>query len=43
MFRCDGRHHFVEYFADEEEAARAYDATILPLAGEFARPNFPTV
>lgn len=40
-FRCNGKHHFVGYFADEEEAARAYDAAILPLAGEFARLNFP--
>lgn len=40
-FRCNGRHHFVGYFADEEQAARAYDAAILPLAGEFARLNFP--
>lgn len=39
-FRWDGKHHFVGTFADEEEAARAYDAAILPLAGEFARLNF---
>lgn len=39
-FRCHGEFHFIGYFADEEEAARAYDAAILPLAGEFARPNF---
>lgn len=41
QFRCHGQYHFVGYFANEEEAARAYDATILPLAGEFARLNFP--
>jgi HNH endonuclease len=40
-FRCDGEHHFIGYFHDEKQAARAYDAAILPLAGEFARLNFP--
>ena len=39
-FRCNGQFHWVGYFDDEEEAARAYDAAILPLAGEFARLNF---
>lgn len=41
QFRCHGRYHFVGYFADEEAAARAYDAAVLPVAGEFARLNFP--
>ena len=41
QFRCDGRYRFVGYFAGEEVAARAYDAAIAPLAGEFARLNFP--
>jgi hypothetical protein len=36
-----GETYFVGYFADEEEAVRAYDAAILPLAGEFARLNCP--
>ena len=36
-----GKTHFVGYFADEIEAARAYVAAILPLAGEFAGLNFP--
>jgi hypothetical protein len=40
-FNWQRKTHFVGYFADEEEAARAYDAAILPLAGEFARLNFP--
>ena len=40
-FNWDRKTHFVGYFADEHEAARAYDAAILPLAGEFARLNFP--
>lgn len=40
-FRCGGRFHFVGYFEDEVEAAMAYDAAILPIAGEFARLNFP--
>lgn len=35
------RTYFVGYFEDETEAAKAYDAAILPLAGMFARPNFP--
>ena len=39
--RFGGRGHFVGYFDGEEAAARAYDAAILPLAGEYARPNFP--
>ncbi len=41
QFRHEGRYHFVGYFLDEEAAARAYDAAIAPLAGEFARLNFP--
>ncbi len=40
-FNWQGKTHFVGYFDDEEDAARAYDARILPLAGAFARPNFP--
>ncbi|SIO34451.1 hypothetical protein SAMN05444166_3950 [Singulisphaera sp. GP187] len=40
-FRCNGQFHIVGYFADEVEATRAYDAAILPLAGEFAQLNFP--
>jgi AP2 domain len=40
QFRCHGEYHFVGYFADEVQAAKAYDAAILPLAGEFARLNF---
>lgn len=38
-FNWQGKTHFVGYFTDEEEAARAYIAAILPLAGEFARLN----
>jgi hypothetical protein len=41
MFNCAGKTHFVGYFTDEVEAAKAYDGAILPLAGEFARLNFP--
>jgi hypothetical protein len=33
--------HFVRYFLNEKEAARAYDAAILPLAGELVHLNFP--
>ncbi len=39
-FRCNNQYHFVGWFADEIEAAKAYDAAILPLAGDFARLNF---
>jgi hypothetical protein len=38
-FNCQGKTYFVGYFADEIEAARAYNLAILPLAGEFARLN----
>lgn len=41
QFRWDGRYHYVGYFRDEIAAARAYDAAIFRLAGEFARLNFP--
>jgi hypothetical protein len=34
-----GKDHFVGYFTDEIDAARAYDRAILPLAGEFAHLN----
>ena len=40
-FNWDRKTHFVGYFDDEEEAAHAYDASVLPLAGEFARLNAP--
>src|SRR4051794_28191447 len=43
QFRWNGQYHYVGYFRDEEVAARAYDAAmIMPLAGEFARLNFPS-
>jgi AP2 domain len=40
-FRANGRYHFVVSFADEEEAARAFDAASKRASGEFARLNFP--
>lgn len=40
-FNWRGMTFLVGYFADEESAARAYDAAVRPLAGEFARLNFP--
>jgi hypothetical protein len=39
-FNWNGKTYFGGYFYDEVEAARAYDATLIPLAGEFARLNF---
>ncbi len=39
MFNWRGQTHFVGYFDDERDAARAYNDAILPLAGEFARLN----
>lgn len=38
----DGKKRHVGYFADETEAARAYDAAALKYFGEFACLNFPT-
>ncbi len=32
--RCHGGYHFVDYFDDELEVARAYNAAILPPAGD---------
>jgi hypothetical protein len=40
-FNWRGATHFVGYFTDDRKAALTYDAAILPLAGEFARLNFP--
>ena len=41
QFRFDGVSDYGGYFEDEESAACAYDAAILPLAGGFARLAFP--
>jgi hypothetical protein len=38
-FKWLGKDYFVGYFKDEKEAALAYNAAILPLAGEFAVLN----
>ena len=37
---CEGRSMFIGYFADEEAAARAYDAKAAELFGEYAAMNF---
>lgn len=39
-FRANGQYHFVGYFRDEFEAAKAYDAAAEKVSGEFARTNF---
>lgn len=39
--RVDGHLHSLGYYADPEQAARAYDAAALEAWGEYARPNFP--
>jgi hypothetical protein len=37
----DGVHHYLGYYSDEVEAARAYDAGARELHGSFAWVNFP--
>jgi hypothetical protein len=40
-YRHNGRQYVVGYFADEHEAARAYDQAVIAIHGEFALPNLP--
>lgn len=37
---CNGKCHYLGYFATEEEAARVYDRKAVDLFGEFAHTNF---
>ncbi|MBN1505310.1 MAG: HNH endonuclease [Sedimentisphaerales bacterium] len=39
--RFEGRKHWLGYFGNEIEAARAYDLAAVTYFGEFARVNFP--
>jgi hypothetical protein len=41
MIHLSGKSIFLGYYAQEEEAARAYDRKAVELFGEFARLNFP--
>lgn len=41
QIKCDGRRHYLGSFADEQDAARAYDAAAVRLFGEMAHLNFP--
>jgi hypothetical protein len=40
-YRHNGRQIVVGFFADEIEAARAYDEAVMAIHGEFALPNLP--
>lgn len=39
---CDGKHIFLGYYKNAEEAGQAYDDAAKELHGDFARPNNPT-
>jgi hypothetical protein len=41
QIRADGVRHFLGYYDDPTEAARAYDAAARKLHGDFAVANFP--
>lgn len=41
--KVDGTSYTLGFFADEREAAEAYDAAAREAFGEFVRPNFPEV
>jgi len=43
QINVDGRQRHLGRFADEVDAARAYDAAALETWGEFAHLNFPTI
>ena len=41
LIRVRGKYHYLGFYADEEQAARAYDAAAQDLFGEFAYVNLP--
>ena len=41
QIQVDGKRHFLGYFTDKEDAARAYDDAAVAAFGEFAQRNLP--
>ena len=41
QIQVEGKRHFLGYFTDKDDAARAYDAAAVEAFGEFAQRNLP--